>query len=199
MHGCTTSFFSFLKSVDWHPIVPSVVGGLIGGMFALLGGWLAYGYNRRLNENQKRKRIDGVLQAIRCELEILGQFYKQSAGGLLDQIKDGEPFDTYFSLKQQYFIVYPNNTEIVGQIEDGELVKSIVVTYNTANFLIESYLINNQYLDKQQGEPGYFSGLRASRIRQAAIIKQVQATLIRETDNLIAKIDAYRVSHSTKS
>jgi hypothetical protein len=74
-------------------------------------------------------------------LEILGQIYGQESGGLLENLKEGQPFDVYFSLKQQYFIVYPNNTDVVGQIEDSDLVKAIVVTYNTANFLIESYLI----------------------------------------------------------
>ncbi len=50
---------------------------------------------------------------------------------------------TYFSLTERYFIVYPNNTELVGQIGDEELSKAIVVTYNRGNFLIELFRINN--------------------------------------------------------
>lgn len=181
----------------------AIIGGLIAGGFAIWAGILAgnqaHRNNLKLDEIQKRKKIDGVLQAIRCELEISGQIYKQQAGGLLENLKDGQTFDVYFSLKQQYFIVYPNNTDVVGQIEDGDLVKAIVVTYNTANFLIESYLINNWYLDRQRELQGLTTSvLSANRIKQAVILKAVHAHLISETNNLLAKIDNYRFRHPIK-
>ena len=191
-------------TADWNSLIAAIIGGLIGGGFAIWAGILAgnqtHKNNLKLDEFQKRKKIDGILQAIRYELEILGQIYKQEAGGHLESIKDGQTFDVYFSLKQQYFIVYPNNTDVVGQIEDSDLVKAVVVTYNTANFLIESYLINNWYLDRQKESQGMLAQgiLMANRIQQAAILKTVHAKLISETDNLLAKIDDYRQRHPIK-
>jgi hypothetical protein len=191
-------------TTDWNSLIAAIIGGLIGGGFAIWAGILAgnqtHKNNLKLDEFQKRKKIDGILQAIRYELEILGQIYKQEAGGHLETLKDGQTFDVYFSLKQQYFIVYPNNTDVVGQIEDSDLVKAVVVTYNTANFLIESYLINNWYLDRQKESQGMLAQgiLTANRIKQAAILKTVHAKLISETDNLLSKIDDYRQRHPIK-
>jgi hypothetical protein len=189
--------------IDWNSLMSAIIGGLIAGIFAIWAGILAgnqaHSNNLKLDKIQLRKKIDGILQAIRYELEIQGQIYKQGAGGQLENLKDGQPFDVYFSLKQQYFIVYPNNTDLVGQIDESDLVKAIVVTYNTANFLIESYLINNWYLDRQRELQGLTTqSLTANRIKQAAILKAVHANLIRETNDLLVKIDDYRIHHTIK-
>jgi len=68
----------------------------------------------------------------------------------LEKLEEGKPHTVYFSMIEtgKYFIVYPHNTEIVGQIDDPELCKAIIITYNKANFLIESFRINNWSLDK---------------------------------------------------
>lgn len=59
-------------------------------------------------------------------------------------MKDGEFYDGHFSMMtEKYFIVYPNNIEIVGQIGDSVLVNSIVATYTKANLLVEGFRMNN--------------------------------------------------------
>ena len=202
-HVCMSFTPMCFATLDWNSFIAAIIGGLIGGGFAIWAGILAgnqaHRNNLRLDERQKRKRIDAVLQAIQCELEILGQTYKQNIGGDLEKIKEGQTFDVYFSLKQQYFIVYPNNTDVVGQIEDGDLVKAIVGTYNTANVLIESYLINNSYLERLRELQGLTTqALSANRIKQAERIKIAHAKLIGETNNLIAKIENFRRHHPIK-
>ena len=212
-----TYWCSWITAIDWHPVVPSIIGGLIGGGFAFWGGWRAYKYNLKHSEIQKQKKIDGVLQSIRYELEILGQVYKAQAGGLLEKQKDkaGEPFSVHFSLTEKYFIVYPNNTDVVGQIDDPDLVKSIIVTYNKANFLIEMFRINNLYLGQQTEieKMGLMTvdtlmlrqmniplqNLRNRLVEHKQLLIQSHMDLVTETDNLLAKISDYRKRHPIKA
>src|SRR5450759_454005 len=121
----------------WSSFGSAIIGGLIGGGFAILAGSQAHKNSLKLDQVLGQKKIDGILQAIRCELTILGEVYGQQAGGMLEKLKEGEPFNVNFSLTEKYFIVYPNNTDIVGQIEDTDVVKDIVVKNKKAKFLIE--------------------------------------------------------------
>jgi hypothetical protein len=198
----------------WSSFGSAIIGGLIGGGFAILAGRQAHKNSLKLDQVQGQKKIDGILQAIRCELVILGEVYQQQAGGMLEKLKEGEPFDVNFSLTEKYFIVYPNNTDVVGQIEDTDLVKAIVVTYNKANFLIEMFRINNWYLDQLRGlsevhnqtlQEGSqliirtnIAALEKRRIEHAGLLKQVHADLDRETASLLKKIDDYRQRHPVK-
>ena len=215
MSNLIANWISLIAAIDWRPVLPSVIGGLIGGGFAVWGGWRAHKYNLKLNEIQKNKKIGGVLQSIRYELEILGQVYKEQAGGLLEKGGIGEPFNNHFSLTEKYFIVYPNNTDVVGQIDDPNLVKSIIVTYNKANFLIEMFRINNLYLAQQKeiekmrllttdtlllrqmNTP--LQNLRANLIEHKPLLIQVHKDLVSETDNLLAKINTYQQRHLSKA
>lgn len=215
MCNWTTGWISSVSAMDWSSLIAAIIGGLIGGGFAILAGWQTHRNNLKLDEVQKQKKIDGILQAIRYELEILGQVYQEQAGGLLEKHKAGEPFNVHFSLTEKYFIVYPNNTDVVGQIEDTNLVKSIIVTYNKANFLIEMFRINNLYLAQQKEMEKLFysttdtnllkkwvppsQNLKAMQIQHTALLSKAHEDLVSETKNLLANIDDYRERHPIKT
>jgi hypothetical protein len=187
----------------------AIIGGLIGGVSALFAVRQAHKNSLKLDQVQRQQKIDGILQSIRCELVILGEVYRQQAGGILEELKEGEPFNVNFSLTEKYFIVYPNNTDVVGQIDDPGLVKAIVVTYNKANFLIEMFRINNWYIDQRRGlldiewktlqvgsQLTDIAALERRRIEHAGLLKKVHADLDRETISLLKRIDDYRQRHS---
>lgn len=154
--------------------------------------------------NEATERINGILRAIRYELETVSLFYMETSGRLLGKVKDGEPYMTYFLLNQDYFIVYPNNTDVVGRITDKDLCKAIVTTYNVANFLLECFHINNAYLDRlrefarlQAQHPlDHYIDTNLKAIHQQLVeaarqLKRVEAELKRQTDSLMVKIDDY--------
>jgi hypothetical protein len=195
------------------PVLQVLAGGIVAGFFALFGIARTYRNNRKLVAQQKQSSINGLLRLIRFELEILGQQYLQTSGDLLGKLPDGQPYHYHFSLTEKYFIAYPANTGLVSQIDDVELCKAIVVTYNRAHFLIEIFRINNHYLDKlaenerlenQNHEDklaaANLTAIRGSLALQARILKDVSKDLKRETENLFAKIESYLVKHEpTKS
>jgi hypothetical protein len=188
--------WNFFKDVI-IPLIAAFVGAIIGGLFALKAGRKAHENNLEHAKIQKRIRIDGILIAIACELTTLGEKYLEEAGGVLARIPDGQPCDILFCLRQEYFIVYPRNTDIVGQIEDNELVKSIVKTYNTANFLLEMYWINNSLFEQRQATSNIaITGrLDAARVAQAYKLKSTHIDLLGQTENLLRLIKAYREKH----
>ena len=184
----------------WSSFGSAIIGGLIGGGFAILAGRQAHRNSLKLDQVQGQKKICGILQAIRCELVSVGEVYQQQSGGLLDKLKEGEPFNVRFCLTEKYFIVYPNNTDAVGQIEDADLVKSIVETYIKANLLIETFRMNNLSLDQirqfQEKGPSLtnnasVAALERQRIEIAGLLKKLHKDLDRETSSLLKKIDEY--------
>ncbi len=189
----------------------AVIGALTGGLFAIWAGQQAHKNSLRLDRVQGQKKINGILEAIHCEISILAEVYAQSAGQVLEQLKDGEPFDLHFSLTEKYFIVYPSNTEVVGQIDDPDLVKSIVVTYNKANVLIESFRMNNWYKERiqhiwettplqpahrdEEMHPTELSILKKRMIEHVGLLKRAHQDLGQETVRLLKRIDGYRQRH----
>jgi len=194
-----------------------LVGAIIGALF---GGWAVLRSAKKQHENDKRlanlerqRRIDGVLQAIYYEIKILGEVYDDAAGKVLATIPDGGECRVQFSLTQDYFIVYPANCEVIGQIDDDEkLVEVIINTYNIANFLIEIYRINTLLLENQikiqtkitdnmpvtqshamwQAKVNQYSQYLRDSARD---LKKYDAKLKGLSADLLSKIDAYRKKH----
>ena len=178
------------------PLVAAFVGAIIGGLFALGAVILTHRHNLKLDEIQKQKSINGVLRAIFYELDTLGKFYSQQAGALIEKLKQDEHFNRYFLLREKYFIVYPQNTDIVGQIRDKDLVSAIVRTYSCANFLLEMYNINNEYL-KKKGTAVYddLIMLNKNRAEHTPLLKEMHNILKSETASLLKMIEQYLAEH----
>src|SRR5437870_1324957 len=96
------------NTFDWHTFVPAISGGVIAGGFAITAQIVAttrtYNNNARLARTQNQKRINAILQAIRYEIEIACDIYYRKAGRHLEQLQDGKPYNTYFSLTEKYLI-----------------------------------------------------------------------------------------------
>src|SRR5437667_8434743 len=110
------------NTFDWHAFIPAVVGGLIAGGFAITAQIVAtnrtYKNNARLARTQNQKRINSILQAIKYEFEIAYEIYYRKAGKHLEELPDGKPYMSYFSVPEKWLIVYPNHTDIVGRSEE---------------------------------------------------------------------------------
>ena len=196
---------SAVPFTKWWLLVPSTLGGLITGSFAVGATWLTYWHNRRLTRTQQQKRINGLLSAIRNEVEIAHDIYRRKAGNALEALPDGKPFYNYISVTESFFIVYPNNTEMVGQIADRELCKAIIETYNTANYVIEGLRVNNWYLDRvskwrERAEASAHARMSIPEVEKRLVdyasgLKKGNIVLKQQIDKLIVRIDNYLRSH----
>src|SRR5262249_46908666 len=145
--------------------------------------------------------IDEVDGGIRDELEILVQIYEQNTGGELEKTGECEPFWTYFLLSDKYLVVYPNNANIVGHIDDAELSKAIVVTYNTAMALIAAYRINNSYIDRARNLGGTGPDALLPKEQEQTMgrhtrrLKSIHVNFKSAAADLLVKLESYRKRH----
>jgi len=183
----------------------SLAGVVLGAAVAIVSGittgWI-------LERKKTGANLDGILASIHDELEVLGTVYSGNIGGQLEQSQSGTPFLTKMVLRQKYFIVYPNNTGTIGQLKDEDLRRSIIVTYNTANFILEVFEINNLLLDfgnvlfSHRNEHGMTPQLQQQfdlhhekMVRHADSLRDTHRKLKEETDRAMAGIRRYREAH----
>jgi len=191
--------------MEWTNVISAfasaITGGVIGGGFAVIAANLAHKNNLHLQKEAQQKMIDGILRGIRDELQILGQIYDQNTGGELEKAAEGEPFWTYFLLSDRYLVVYPNNVNVVGHIDDPDLSKAIVVTYNTATALIAAFRINNSYIDCARNlsattpDPVFQSELLQTMGRHTQKLKAIDSSFRNDAAALLANIESYRQVH----
>ena len=186
--------------------LPGLLGILIGALATVLGGLIATHWAHKRNVDlhriQQQSKINGLLRAIRCELEILAELYLKTGGGSLGALKPGEPFLSNMTISERYFMVYPNNTDIVGQIDDSDLVKQIVMTYNLAIALQDAFKVNNQYyrelLEAQKHGCSWAEEqqLKAKMVEWAELfLKQADADLHTHATRLRGRIESYLAAH----
>jgi len=96
----------------------------------------------------------------------------------------------------------------VGQIDDKELCKTIIETYNNANYVIDGMKINNWYLDRlseyQKGVednlPGDYARTNVRNYEKLLVefapgLKEGSQKLKEWRDTLAARIDGYVANH----
>jgi hypothetical protein len=140
---------SFNCSAEWvRSLVPSIVGGLITGFFALYGVYRAYQYNLKKQKKDEKNLIRGVLQALRDEINTLWDIYILTAGQELENLQQNAPFTSYYPITQDYFTIYTGNASLIGRIKNDDLRKAIVTTYTKARGLVDSFRLNNDFISK---------------------------------------------------
>ena len=201
-----------LNAIDWHTLIPGLVAGLLTGGFAILAQFFAtlwtYENNMRLAGIQSQKRMTAILQAIKYDFEVAYEIFYRKAGKELEKLEDGKPFRNYFSVPDKWLIVYPNHTEIIGQMDDKDLCKAIIQTYNEANYVIDGMRVNNWYLDRlteyqkrvAENLPGDHARMNLQSYEKLLVdfapgLKEGNKKLKEWKDTLSAKIDNYLASH----
>lgn len=192
----------------WIPLLAALVGGLMATFAQFCATRWNYAHNAKLAQQQKQNRINGLLVAIRNEFEVAGKIFQRKAGQFLEKVPAGQPYMMYASLTAQYFIVYPNNTDMVGQLNDETLCKAIIETYAAADYMTEGLRINNWYLDqykeynqlRAENLPSdyatkHFESTKKSLVDFVPDLKKAFAEFVERQETLLAQINSYLISH----
>jgi hypothetical protein len=192
--------------INWNTILGFVLGALFTGI-------VSYVNTSLVERKRRRQQVDGTLAAISAELKALGELYDQSSGKLLqDCIEKGEKIYPHkFHLKRSYFVVFPGNTGVVGQVEDSALADLVVSTYIAGNGLIEQFEINNVLLDQvreldgkvrqNSGNVALQQQLNASLnalVSHCDVLKAAHIHLKKQTPELLGRIERYRAAHPVR-
>ncbi|MFC6308069.1 hypothetical protein E2553_33265 [Paraburkholderia dipogonis] len=137
-------------SSDWVSALMGLVGAIIGGLCTLMGvrQQLAAG-----TVEQKRRETNhhrAILQALHDELETVSEVYKSSIGNQIGALPKGQPFLYFWPVSSEYFSVYHSSAVFIGHLKDNDLRKALIQTYTYAKALIDSFRLNNGFVEKHQ-------------------------------------------------
>ncbi|OBT05370.1 hypothetical protein A9267_16070 [Shewanella sp. UCD-FRSSP16_17] len=126
----------------------AVIGGIITGFFALKSTQKSFNNQKVQSEENEKKLIKGVLQAIHDELETIFERYQDTMGSKIETLKENEPLAFYYPLVSDFFTVYNANCFLIGRIPDNDLRKKIIKTYTIAKGMVDSFRLNNDLVSK---------------------------------------------------
>lgn len=136
------------------PLISSICGALIGGFiagfFALKAANKAHQNNLLIQKKNEDNLFKGILQAFHDEIETLLERYQETTGARLESLEAGEPFLFYYPVINDFFTVYNSNASLIGKINDNDLRKLLVRTYTLAKGLVDSYSMNNEFIQKYE-------------------------------------------------
>ena len=132
----------------WPALVGAIVGGALTGYFALRATDKAHRQQMDLQDDNRKKLINGFLQAVHDEVETLWESYQTGVGVQLEALSEGYALLMYYPVTQDYFTVYTTNGYLIGHVTDPDLRRLIVQVYSKARGLIDSYRMNNEFVGK---------------------------------------------------
>jgi len=136
--------------INWDSLWSSGLGALVGSAIALGATYLAHGLQAKQRSADNSELLQGVLQAIHDEVETLWATYQENMGLRLEALDDGQPLHGFWPVTHDYFPIYTSNSHLIGRIKDHELRKLIVSTYTLARGLIDSFRLNNDFVQKYE-------------------------------------------------
>lgn len=121
-----------------------------GFVSTILGAAIGYiGSMKGVKNSEKGKNLDEIskkiriLSAMRSEFIFLLERYENVYGQFILNTIKGQPIDEFSPSKEDYFTVYINNSEIIGDISDEKTRESIIRSYILSKSIMEEFEINN--------------------------------------------------------
>ena len=116
-----------------EPLLGAIVGGLIAGLFTLLGARYAFARalktERERREDRRRTEAKNLAGALLAEITTLKERYMKSAGTALEEATEWSHFLAEWPIMSNYFTVFEQNAGRLGILaqEDGKAVVRMYV------------------------------------------------------------------------
>ena len=196
-------------SVDWSAfssaIIGAIVGGLITGFFALESTRRSFRNQREHADENEKKIIQGLLQAIHDEIETVYDRYQETMGSKLESLGEGGALTFYYPLVSDFFSVYNGNAFLIGRIPDNDLRKQIIKTYTLSKGMVDSFRLNNDLVQKFEHSSKVFGETKHdvhkqhsiahynSLVEYAKTLKQAHQSLKQEIASLLRSLRKHGV------
>ena len=141
-------------NIDWSifgsAITGAIIGGVIAGYFSLRATNNAFKNQKEHAEENEKKLIKGVLQAIHDEIETIFDRYQEAMGSTVESLQNNKLLNCYYPLVSDFFAIYNTNSLLIGRIPDNDLRKQIIKTYTLAKGIVDSFRLNNDLVAKYE-------------------------------------------------
>ncbi|WP_175840534.1 MULTISPECIES: hypothetical protein [Burkholderia] len=135
---------------DWVSAGAGLVGAVIGGLCTLLGVKWQLASSHDEQKDREAAHHKAILRALHDELETISEVYKATIGNQIAALPKGQPFLYFWPVSSEYFAVYHSNSVFIGHLKNNDLRKSLIQTYTYAKSLIDSFKLNNVFVEKHQ-------------------------------------------------
>ncbi|MFZ5996900.1 MAG: hypothetical protein ACOYW7_05370 [Nitrospirota bacterium] len=188
-------------------LVAAVIGGIITGRYTLKGVKEAHANDVAMQRENEENLVRSLMQSLHDEIDTLWHTYHNNIGNAVETLQDNQPFLRYYPVTQDYFTVYNANAILIGRISDHDLRRQIVIAYTKARGLIDSFRLNNDFLNKYEYwdfvynetlQPAHRSAMMAYRdtlVNYARVIKEMHNDMRREVETLIRMLNRFGVIH----
>ncbi|MDS0850508.1 hypothetical protein [Burkholderia cenocepacia] len=136
--------------IDWVSVGVGLAGAGIGGICTLLGVKWQLASSHDEQKDREAAHHKAILRALHDELETISEVYKSSVGNQIATLPKGQPFLYFWPVSSEYFAVYHSNSVFIGHLKNNDLRKSLIQTYTYAKALIDSFRLNNAFVEKHQ-------------------------------------------------
>jgi hypothetical protein len=130
--------------MNWTSFISTLLAGLITFSAILFTNALDVRKRKRAHQ----KLIHALLQGLRDEIACFLEGASRTPVCPIEAAPEGKPYEGLFTASQDYFTVYHRNADLVMQIDDADLRRHIILTYNRAKGLLDTVTMNRLYLER---------------------------------------------------
>src|SRR5260370_8296487 len=130
--------------MNWHTFAST----LLGALFTFSGILFTQALDLQRRKRDQKKLIHALMQGLHDEIAGLLDFARTNSVQPIEAVPDGKHYEGLFTASQDYFTVYHANAELVMQIDDAPLRRSIIQTYTRAKWLLDTIRLNRLYLER---------------------------------------------------
>jgi len=182
--------------MNWHTFAST----LLGALFTFSGILFTQALDYQRRKRAHKTLIRALMQGLQDEIGGLLEFAKTSSVHSIEALPDGKPYEGLFTASQDYFTVYHANAELVMQIDDAPLRRSIIQTYTRAKWLLDTIRMNRLYLEryhylqstflktKDQSVQAEAEEYRRTLIDMVAQLKRAQAEFRSAANSLLSML-----------
>lgn len=142
---------SWLSEVDPNTLSAleaAIIGGLLTGLFTIIGVSLTYFFQKRHSKNIENEKIYSLIKSLDLEITAIWNRYMKTMGKVIEEHKKGEPLLYEYPIISDYFTVYNSNAHTIGSIPDESLRNNIVLTFTRAKGFVDSWRHNTAMVQK---------------------------------------------------
>lgn len=159
-------------------------GALIAIIGSVVGFGISYWRQKADKNSDEKKQTESFLNAIKSEISSIWSRYYATIGESIENLKENEGFGSYYPIFDNYFIVYDNNTNLIGNL-DKELSEILVKTYTIAKGLKDSFLCNNKLLNELNR---YYDFAQETKIEHYSIQHQTHFTIWQDYGKVVQEM-----------
>ena len=126
----------------WTAVKSGVPGGVIGAL-------LVHFHNIWRQKKQKSKDVQSPLKSFKAEIQALWAQHKEALNvDDFSTLNVENGFLSIYPVSDDYFTIYHKSADKIGTIQNEELQILLIKTYSKAKGLLDSFRLNNQFIQR---------------------------------------------------